>query len=31
MDYGQSRIADIAIVEDKGRYEMSICLEGIKA
>jgi hypothetical protein len=30
MDYGQSRISDIALVEDKGRYEMSVCLEGVK-
>lgn len=30
MDYCQSRISEINLVEDKGRHEMSICLEGIK-
>ncbi|MBT9175322.1 MAG: hypothetical protein DDT22_00997 [candidate division WS2 bacterium] len=30
MDYGQSRISDIKVVEDKGRHEMAVCLEGIK-
>ena len=30
MNHGQSRIPDIKLVEDKGRHEMSICLEGIK-
>jgi glycosyltransferase involved in cell wall biosynthesis len=29
-DYGQSRIPEINLVEDKGRHEMSICLEEIK-
>ncbi|RKX93557.1 MAG: hypothetical protein DRP84_08275 [Spirochaetes bacterium] len=30
MPYGQSRIQDIKLVEDKNRHKMSICLEGIK-
>jgi hypothetical protein len=30
MNYGQSRIADIWLVEEKGRHEMALCLEGIK-
>lgn len=30
MSYGQSRIPDIKIVEDKGRHESSVCLEGVK-
>jgi len=30
MDYRQSRISDISAVENRGRYEMSICLEGMK-
>ena len=30
MSYGQSRITDIWLVEEKGRHEMAICLEGIK-
>ena len=30
MEYGQSRIPDIKLVEEKGRHEMAICLEGIK-
>ncbi|MFH1702689.1 MAG: methyltransferase domain-containing protein [Nitrospirota bacterium] len=30
MCYGQSRIPDNEMVEDKGRHEMAVCLEGIK-
>jgi predicted SAM-dependent methyltransferase len=30
MDYGQSGIPNIELVENKGRHEMSICLEVIK-
>ncbi len=30
MSYGQSRIFDIKTVEDEGRHELSVCMEGIK-
>ena len=28
--FGQSRIADIKLVENEGRHKMSVCLEGVK-
>jgi len=30
MEYSQSRISDIKLVEEKGRHEMAICIEGLK-
>jgi len=30
MGYNQSRISNIEVVEEKGRHEMSVCLEGNK-
>jgi len=30
MHYGKSHIENIELVEDKGRHEMSICLESVK-
>jgi len=30
MQYGQSRISNIKLVETKGRHEKSVCLEGVK-
>ncbi len=30
MNYGQSQIPDIAAVEEQGRHESAVCLEGIK-
>jgi predicted SAM-dependent methyltransferase len=30
MNYGQSRISDIRLIESEERHKMSICLEGVK-
>jgi len=30
ISYGKSRIKNIELIEDKGRHEMSIYLEGVK-
>ena len=30
MNFSQSRIPEINLIEDKGRFEMSVCLEGVK-
>ena len=30
MDYCKSRILDIKMVENKERYKMAVCIEGVK-